>query len=65
MASKMETKVFYVAAAFGIIFNPTIVEKFDNLADAREYAALMCRVKKKNYIVLVQESEWNGAQENA
>lgn len=61
----METKVFYVAVAFGTIFNPTIVEKFNDLADAREYAALMCRVKKQNYIVLAQESEWNGAQENA
>lgn len=56
---------FYVAVAIGTIFNPTIVEKFNDLADAREYAALMCRIKKKNYIVLVQESEWNGAQENA
>ena len=61
----METKVFYVAAVFGTIFNPTIVEKFNDLADAREYAALMCRVKKQNYIVLAQESEWNGTQENA
>ena len=64
----METKIYYVAVTFGTIFQtamPTIVEKFNNLADAREYAALMCRVKKNNYIVLVQESEWNGAQENA
>ena len=62
----METKVFYVAAVFGTIFNPTIVEKFDDLADAREYAALMCRVKKQHYIVLAQESEWDGTiQENA
>ena len=61
----METKVFYVAITFGTIFQPTIVERFNDLADAREYAALMCRVKKQNYIVLVQESEWNGAQENA
>ena len=62
----METKsVFYVAAAFdGGIFNPVIVEKFDDLADAREYAALMCRVKKQHYIVLIQESEWDGTQEN-
>lgn len=62
----METKVFYVAAVFGTIFNPTIVEKFNDLADAREYAALMCRAKKQHYIVLTQESEWDGtAQENA
>ena len=62
----METKVFYVAAVFGTVFNPTIVEKFNDLADAREYAKLMCRVKKQNYIVLAQESEWDGiVQENA
>lgn len=62
----METKVFYVAAVFGTIFNPTIVEKFDNLTDAESYAALMCRVKKQHYAVLAQESEWDGtAQENA
>ena len=59
------TKIYYVAVAYPAVFQPTIVEKFDNLADAREYAALMCRVKKQNYIVLTQESEWNGAQENA
>lgn len=62
----METKVFYVAAVFGTIFNPTIVEKFDNLTDAESYAALMCRVKKQHYVVLAQESEWDGTvQENA
>ena len=62
----METKVFYVAITYGTIFQPTIVEKFNDLTDAREYAALMCRVKKQNYIVLVQESEWDGTvQENA
>ena len=62
----METTVFYVAIVFeGGIFNPQIVEKFNDLADAREYAALMCRVKKQRYIVLVQESEWNGTQENS
>lgn len=62
----METTVFYVAVVFeGGIFNPQIVEKFNDLADAREYAALMCRVKKQYYIVLAQESEWNGAQENS
>ena len=58
----METKVFYVAVAFGTIFNPTIVEKFDNLTDA----ALMCRTKKARYIVLEQQTEWDGTpQENA
>ena len=62
----METKVYYVAITFGTIFQPTIVERFNDLADAREYAALMCRVKKQHYVVLVQESEWDGTvQENA
>lgn len=62
----METIVFYVAVVFkGGIFNPRIVEKFDNLADAEEYAALMCRAKKQHYVVLVQESEWDGTQENS
>ena len=61
----METKVFYVAAVFGSVISPVIVEKFNDLADAREYAALMSRVKKQNYVVLMQESEWNGAQKNA
>lgn len=56
--SKMETKVFYVAVAFGTIFQPTIVEKFDNLTDAESYAALMCRTKKARYIVLEQQTEW-------
>ena len=48
----MEEKVFYVAVVSGTIFNPTIVEKFDNLTDAESYAALMCRAKKARYIVL-------------
>lgn len=64
--NKMETKVFYVAVAFGTIFQPTIVEKFDNLTDAESYAALMCRTKKARYIVLEQQTEWDGTpQENA
>lgn len=64
--SKMETKVFYVAVAFGTIFQPTIVEKFNNLTDAESYAALMCRTKKARYIVLEQQTEWDGTpQENA
>lgn len=62
----METTIFYVAVAFGTIFQPTIVEKFDNQVDAESYAALMCRTKKKKYIVLEQQTEWNGTvQENA
>lgn len=62
----MEQKIYYVAVAFGTIFNPTIVEKFDNQPDAESYAALMCRTKKARYIVLEQQTEWDGApQENA
>lgn len=57
----METKVFYVAVAYnGAIFQPTIVEKFDNKADADSYAALMCRAKQRRYIVLEQVTEWDG-----
>lgn len=62
----METKVYYVAITFGTIFQPTIVEKFDNKADADSYAALMCRTKQRRYIVLEQVTEWDGTpQENA
>ena len=62
----METKVFYVAVAFDAIFNPRLVEKFDNLTDAESYAALMCRAKKARYIVLEQQTEWDGTpRENA
>lgn len=64
----MEQKIYYVAVAFGTIFQPTIVEKFDNLTDAESYAryaALMCCAKKARYIVLEQQTEWNSTpQEN-
>lgn len=56
----METKVFYVAVVSGTFLNPTIVENFDNLTDAESYAALMCRAKKARYIVLEQQTEWDG-----
>ena len=45
----METKaVYFVAIAYDAknIFKPIIVEQFDDEADAREYAALMCKTKK-------------------
>ena len=63
----METPVFYVAVAYnGSIFNPTVVEKFDNKVDADSYAALMCRTKRCRYFVLEQVTEWDGTpQENA
>lgn len=63
----METTVFYVAIAYsGGIFNPTVVEKFNNKTEADSYAALMCRAKQRRYIVLEQVTEWGGtSQENA
>ena len=56
----METTVFYVAIAYPAVFQPTIVEKFDNLADAESYAAFMCRTLKTLYVVLEQRTEWDG-----
>ena len=63
----MKTTVFYVAVVYkGGIFNSTVVEKFDNKADADSYAALMCRAKQRRYIVLEQVTEWDGTpQKNA
>jgi hypothetical protein len=62
----METTVFYVAVAYSGSFNPAVVEKFDNKTDADSYAAFMCRVKQRRYIVLEQVTEWDGTpQENA
>ena len=62
----MEQKIYYVAVAYGAIFQPTIVEKFDNLTDAENYAALMSRTKKVRYIVLEPQTEYDGTpQENA
>ena len=63
----METTVFYAAVTYDCgIFNPIIVEKFDNKADADSYAALMCRTIQCHYIVLEQVTEWDGTpQENA
>ena len=58
----METTVFYVAQTYETIFNPTIVEKFDNKVDAESYAALMCKTQKRNYVVLEIVTEWIGSQ---
>ena len=56
----MDTK-FYVARTYNSeTTTPTIVETFDNDTDAREYAALMSRAKRRNYVVLKQASEWIG-----
>lgn len=54
---EMEIKaIYFVAIVYNVenIFKPTIVEQFDDEADAREYAALMCKTKKHKYIVLKQ-----------
>lgn len=57
----MEQKNYYVAIATATeVFNPTIVEKFNDKADADSYAALMCRTKRRKYIVLEQITEWDG-----
>ena len=63
----METKTYFVAVSYSSeIFKPTIVEQFNDRADAESYAALMCRTKKARYIVLEQVTEWDGTpQENA
>lgn len=61
----METKaVYFVAIAYDAknIFKPIIVEQFDDEADAREYAALMCKTKKRKYIVLRQLCAFNVTQ---
>lgn len=60
-SSKMEKTVFYVAVAYSLeAFNPTVVEKFNNRADADSYAALLSRTKQCKYIVLEQVTEWDG-----
>lgn len=56
----MKEAVFYVAVTYQNVFQPTVVEKFDELSDASSYAALMSRTKKRNYVVLQVISEWNG-----
>lgn len=56
----MKEAVFYVAVTYQNVFQPTIVEKFDELSDASSYAALMSRTKKRNYVVLQVISEWDG-----
>lgn len=57
----MEQKIYFVAVSYSSgIFKPTVVEQFDNEADANSYAALMCRAKHCKYIVLEQATEWDG-----
>lgn len=57
----MEQKIYFVAiGCLSAIFKPTIVEQFDNEADANSYAALMCRVKHRKYVVFEQKTEWDG-----
>lgn len=55
-------KVYYVAMSGSFDFmNPTIVEKFDNFDDAGTYASLMSRTKQRQYVILEQIEEWDGA----
>ena len=56
----MKEAVFYVAVTYQNVFQPMIVEKFDELSDASSYAALMSRTKKRNYVVLQVISEGDG-----
>ena len=64
--SKMEQSIYFVAVGFSSeTIMPTIVEQFYNEADANTYAALMCRTKHHKYVMLKQETEWDGTpQEN-
>lgn len=60
----MEQKIYFVAVSYlSKIFKPTIVEQFDNEADANSYAALMCRTKHCKYVVLEQKIEWDGTSQ--
>ena len=44
---------YYVAFNYkSNIFHPTIEQAFDNEIDANNYAVLMSRAKKRNYVVL-------------
>lgn len=59
----MEQKIYFVAMTYSSqTVNPVIVEKFNCKADAESYAALMSRVKNRNYIVLEQQTEWIGQE---
>ena len=57
----MEQKTYLVVVGYlNTVFKPTVVEEFDNEADANSYAALMCRVKHRKYTVFEQKTEWDG-----
>ena len=60
----MEQKIYLVAISYSSeIFKPTVVEQFNNEADANSYAALMCRTKHRKYVVLEQITEYDGTQQ--
>lgn len=60
----MEQKIYFVAVSYlSKIFKPTIVEQFDNEADANSYAALMSRTKHRKYVVLKQIAAWDGTSQ--
>ena len=51
--TQVEETTYFVAFNYkSNIFHPTIEQSFDNEVDANNYAALMSRAKKRNYIVL-------------
>ena len=51
--TQVEETTYFVAFNYkSNIFHPTVEQSFDNEVDANSYAALMSRVKKRNYIVL-------------
>ena len=51
--------IFYVALTYKHS-TPLIVERFECLADASAYAALMARTKQREYVVLEQVVGWDG-----
>lgn len=52
-------KTYYVAATYAEL-TPTIVSpKFENWDDANAYAAIMCRARQREYIVLEVVEEYS------
>ena len=60
----MEQKIYFVAiGCLSAIFNPTVVEQFNNEKDANTYASLMSRAKHRKYVVLEQKVEYDGTSQ--
>lgn len=61
-----EDVYFNFGVRFAAVIQEVIQENNGKQTDADSYAALMCRVKQRRYIVLEQVTEWDGTpQENA